>query len=188
MKVGLIYFGGQYNHLILKNVKYLGVDIEVVDPSLPVEKLNAYDCLIFSGGPQSVKEEINSIGNSVNYVRELSSPKLGICLGHQLIAYALGGVVDKASNPEFGLVKVTIHDHDTILKDMPSVFNAWESHNDEVKAPPLGFRVLASSETTKIQSMVNKDNTIFTVQFHPEVKHTQQGLLVFKNFLEVCKR
>ncbi|BBL47474.1 MULTISPECIES: GMP synthase subunit A [Metallosphaera] len=187
MKIGLIYFGGQYNHLILKNVKYLGGNIETIDPSLPLEKVKEYDCLIFSGGPQSVKEELHRMGNSPLFVREVSVPKLGICLGHQLIAHVLGGVVDKASTPEFGLVRIKVEDHDTILSGVPSEFNAWESHNDEVKTPPPGFRVLASSETTRIQSMVNSDNSIFTVQFHPEVKHTEHGIQVLKNFLEVCK-
>ncbi len=58
MKVGLVYYGGQYNHLILKNVKYLGADIEVTPPHKPVEELKKFDCVIFSGGPYSVSEEI----------------------------------------------------------------------------------------------------------------------------------
>ncbi len=102
MKVGLIYFGGQYNHLILKNVKYLGVEINVVNPSIGIDQMKGYDCVIFSGGPQSVKEELHRMGNSPIFVKELSIPKLGICLGHQLIAYVLGGRVDRADNPEFG--------------------------------------------------------------------------------------
>ncbi|QKQ99102.1 GMP synthase subunit A [Metallosphaera tengchongensis] len=188
MRVGLIYFGGQYNHLILKNVKYLGGNIETIDPSLPVEKVKSFDCLIFSGGPQSVKEEIHRMGNSPLYVREIHVPKLGICLGHQLIAYVSGGLVERAESPEFGLVKIMVDDNDTILNGVPKEFNAWESHNDEVKSPPPGFRVLARSETTRVQSMVNSDNTTFTVQFHPEVKHTEHGVQILKNFLEVCKK
>ncbi|AWS00269.1 GMP synthase subunit A [Metallosphaera hakonensis] len=188
MKVGLIYFGGQYNHLILKNVKYLGVEINVVNPSIGIDQMKGYDCVIFSGGPQSVKEELHRMGNSPIFVKELSIPKLGICLGHQLIAYVLGGRVDRADNPEFGLVKITVDDNDTILRGFPKEFSAWESHNDEVKEPPPGFRVIAGSQTTRIQSMVSSDNTTFTVQFHPEVKHTENGIQVFKNFLDVCKK
>ncbi|TRM85935.1 GMP synthase, partial [Sulfolobus sp. E3] len=50
------------------------------------------------------------------------------------------------------------------------------------------FKVLASSSNAKVQAMVNAENTIFSVQFHPEVKHTEKGTEIFKNFLNVCKR
>jgi GMP synthase (glutamine-hydrolysing) len=188
VRVGLLYYGGQYNHLILKNVKYLGAEIEVVSPSRTVDEVKGYDCLIFSGGPQSVVEELHKMGNSPQFVREVQVPKLGICLGHQLIAHVLGGVVGRAKTPEFGLVTVEVEDNDTILQGLPKKFRAWESHNDEVLTPPPGFRVIASSETTRIQSMVNEGSSIYTVQFHPEVKHTEDGIKVLSNFLQICRK
>ncbi|ARM74873.1 GMP synthase subunit A [Acidianus manzaensis] len=188
MKIALIYYGGQYNHLILKNIKYLGADIEVVDPKNDVEYMKKFDCVIFSGGPYSVKDEIGKMGNSPLYVKELQIPKLGICLGHQLLAYVLGGSVGKAENPEFGLAKIKVHNHDTILQGLKNEFDAWESHNDEVKEVPPGFTVLASSKNTKIEAMANKDNSIYGVQFHPEVKNTENGIEIFKNFLSICKK
>jgi GMP synthase (glutamine-hydrolysing) len=187
VKVALIYYGGQYNHLILKNLRYLGAEAVSVDPNSTLEQMRYYDCVVFSGGPYSVESEISKMGNSPTFVRELTVPMLGICLGHQLIAYALGGKVGKSRRPEFGLTRIVVNDHDTILQNMPKEFNAWESHNDEVIEPAPGFRVLASSENTKVQATVNEQRGIFTVQFHPEVKHTEQGLEVFKNFLKVCK-
>ncbi|AOL17133.1 GMP synthase [Sulfolobus sp. A20] len=188
MKIGLIYYGGQYNHLILKNLKYLGANVDVIIPNKEVDEIKDYDGLIFSGGPYSVASEIDKMGNSPLYIKKLKIPMLGICLGHQLIAYVLGGIVKKADNPEFGLTKIQIHDEDTILKGLPKELNVWESHNDEVVEPPKGFKVLASSSNAKVQAMVNAENTIFSVQFHPEVKHTEKGTEIFKNFLNVCKR
>jgi GMP synthase (glutamine-hydrolysing) len=188
VKVGLVYYGGQYNHLILKNVKYLGADIEVIPPHKPVEELKKFDCVIFSGGPYSVSEEIQKMGNSPLYIKELKVPMLGICLGHQLIAYVLGGVVRRALNPEYGLTRINIFDEDTILKGFSQQLNVWESHNDEVVEPPSGFRVLASSANARVQAMANSSNSIFSVQFHPEVKHTERGIEIFKNFLGVCRK
>ncbi len=188
MKIALIYYGGQYNHLILKTLKYLGVDVITVPPDMEVDKLNAFDGIVFSGGPFSVEEEISKMGNSPIYVKETSVPKLGICLGHQLISYVLGGKVRKALSPEYGLVKVEVLDNDTILSGFSKQFNAWESHWDEVVEPPPGFKVLASSPSSKVQAMVNQDNTVFGVQFHPEVKHTESGTLVFKNFITAIKK
>lgn len=188
MKVGLIYYGGQYNHLILKNLKYLGVDTEVVIPDKPLEYMKKFDCLVFSGGPYSVASEIQKMGNSPIYIKELKVPMLGICLGHQLIAYVLGGIVKRAINPEYGLTKINIFEEDTIFRGFPSQINVWESHSDEVVEPPNGFKILASSENARVQAMVNSDNSIFGVQFHPEVKHTEKGIDVFKNFITVCKK
>jgi len=56
-----------------------------------------------------------------------------------------------------------------------------------VTSPPSGFRILAESDAVKVQAMVNSDNTVFGVQFHPEVKHTEKGLNVFQNFISACK-
>lgn len=188
MKTAVIYFGGQYNHLIVKDLKYLGVNAVPITPDKPVDVLKDFDCIIFGGGPYSVITELDKMGNSPEYVLKTSQPKLGICLGHQLIAKVLGGEVVKAQKPEYGLVKVSIHDEDTILRGLAPVINAWESHSDEVVSPPPGFRVLANSENAKVQAMVNSDNTIFGVQFHPEVKHTEKGIEVFKNFIQACKK
>ncbi|QIW23442.1 GMP synthase subunit A [Sulfolobus sp. S-194] len=188
MKIAVIYFGGQYNHLIVKDLKYLGLNAVPITPEKPAEILKDYDCIIFGGGPYSVITELNKMGNAVDYVLKTSQPKLGICLGHQLLAKVLGGEVAKATKPEYGLVRVNINDEDTILRGLPRSINAWESHTDEVVTPPQGFRILANSENAKVQAMVNKDNTIFGVQFHPEVKHTEKGIEVFKNFIEACKK
>ncbi|MDT7875721.1 MAG: GMP synthase subunit A [Sulfolobaceae archaeon] len=188
MKVAVIYFGGQYNHLIVKDLKYLGVNAIAITPEKPVEALKGFDCIIFGGGPYSVVTELDKMGNAPKYVLETSVPKLGICLGHQLLAKVLGGEVSKAKAPEYGLVQVNVLEEDTILRGLKPSIKAWESHTDEVVQPPPKFRVLANSENAKVQAMVNEDNSIFGVQFHPEVKHTEKGIEVFKNFLQACKR
>ncbi|MCQ4344953.1 MAG: GMP synthase subunit A [Sulfolobales archaeon] len=187
MRIAVVYFGGQYNHLIVKNLKYLGQEAVGVTPDHDVDKLKSFDCVIFGGGPYSVVTQIEKMGNAPLYVKELSVPKLGICLGHQLIAKVLGGTVEKAKTPEYGLVHVRIIDEDTILRGLSPSIKAWESHTDEVTSPPPGFRILAESDAAKVQAMVNSDNTVFGVQFHPEVKHTEKGLNVFQNFISACK-
>ncbi|AAY79944.1 GMP synthase subunit A [Sulfolobus acidocaldarius] len=188
MKVAVIYFGGQYNHLIVKDLKYLGLEAVAITPDKSVEELKEFDSVVFGGGPYSVINELDKMGFAPDYVKSLNVPKLGICLGHQLIAKVLGGEVRKANKPEYGLTTVNIVDEDTILRGLKPSIKAWESHNDEVVRPPSGFRILASSENAKVQAMVNNDNSIFGVQFHPEVKHTEKGIEVFKNFIKICRK
>ncbi|MGC9105706.1 MAG: GMP synthase subunit A [Thermoprotei archaeon] len=187
MRIAVVYFGGQYNHLIVKNLKYLGQEAVGITPDHDVDKLRAYDCIVFGGGPHSVVTQMEKLGKAPIYAKELSVPKLGICLGHQMLAKVFGGAVEKAKTPEYGLVEVKVLEEDTILRGLSPSIKAWESHSDEVVSPPPGFRVLAESQTAKVQAMVNADNSIFGVQFHPEVKHTEKGIEVFKNFLSACK-
>jgi len=188
MRVALIYFGGQYNHLIIKNLRSLGQEVIPFTPEVKVDALKDYDGLIFSGGPQSLTSGDPGLENAAYLARTMNVPRLGICLGHQLISYAFGGRVGRAVNPEYGLVEVTIEDEDTILSGMGKKFRAWESHSDEVFSPPQGFRVIATSENAKVQAIANEANSVFGVQFHPEVKHTEGGVKVFRNFIRVCSK
>lgn len=188
MKIGVYYFGGQYNHLIVKTLKYMGHEIVQLSPEKGVDSVKGFDAIVFGGGPQSVYRDYQSLAGAIETAKTASQPKLGICLGHQVLTYALGGEVVQSSRPEYGLVTVTVEDNDTILSGIPQRFNAWESHSDEVSKVPPGFRRLAVSQESVVQAMVNSDNTVFGVQFHPEVKHTENGLLVFENFIRSSKR
>ncbi|BCU68208.1 GMP synthase [Sulfolobales archaeon HS-7] len=179
-----MYFGGQYNHLITKVLKYMGVQVKILTTS--EEEVSGLDGIVISGGPQSIVD--GGIEHAVRLVRSFDGPILGICLGHQIINYAFGGGVRRAVNPEYGMTEVKIIDNDTILTGFPHIVNVWESHTDEVYQPPPDFKVLAISQESTIQAVANNKDSIFGVQFHPEVKHTQMGQLVFENFIKVCTR
>ncbi|MEM0363935.1 MAG: GMP synthase subunit A [Sulfolobaceae archaeon] len=187
MKVTVVYFGGQYNHLILKLLKNLGIDATSIEPTVKPEDINT-DCLILGGGPYSVYQDLDKMGYAKEYITKLSIPIMGVCLGHELIAHVLGGVVRKAEKPEYGLTEIHIIKEDTLFRNLPRKLVVWESHSDEVIKEPQGFEVIAYSESAKIQAMVNEDKGFYSVQFHPEVKHTQHGVEIYKNFLSVCRR
>ena len=90
--------------------------------------------------------------------------------------------------PEFGGVRVYVDREDTILRGVPREFTAWESHNISVIKPPRDFEVIAHSNTTPVEAMVNEGIGRFGVQFHPEVRHTEYGTTIIRNFLELCGR
>ncbi|MCY0860330.1 MAG: GMP synthase subunit A [Sulfolobaceae archaeon] len=188
MIFGVVIFGGQYNHLIVKNLKSLGVDVIQIPFKQIEDYLGKTDCLVLGGGPQSVIDNKDELAPLMEKIRLLNKPTLGICLGFQVLSSSLGGSVIKSNRPEYGLTRITIDNNDTILNSIPKSFNAWESHADEVISPPEGFEVLAKSVNGVIQAISNEKKGIFGVQFHPEVKHTEYGMKVFENFVNYCRK
>lgn len=182
MKVCIVYNLGQYNHLIHRTLRDLGVESKLIDNTTPVEEIDA-DGLVIGGGPS-----IEKSGRSVEYVRELDIPILGICLGHHIIAKAFGGEVGRGSVGGYAEVEVTILDQDELFRGFPEKIRVWASHMDEVKRMPDDFELLATSEVCRVEAMKHRTEPIFGVQWHPEVYHSQYGEEVYRNFIEICRR
>jgi len=190
MFIPVVNVTGQYNHLITRALIDLGMKSELVSLSVTkknLEKMNA-DGLVMGGGPQRIDVEKDKLSNLSSLIKELEIPMLGICLTHQLIAIIFGGRAGPAKYPEYGPVEVFIDEEDHILKGLGKSFKAWETHNDEVLVLPRNFKILAHSEKCKVQVMAHKNKPIFGVQFHPEVVHTENGNMIFKNFIELCEK
>jgi GMP synthase (glutamine-hydrolysing) len=81
---------------------------------------------------------------------------------------------------------VTIDNHNELFSGLPDKFQAWESHNDEVKTLPKDFIKLAHSDICQVQAFKSTKKPFYGVQFHPEVEHTEYGYDIFKNFLKIC--
>lgn len=182
----VIDFGGQYNQLIVRRVRNLGVYAELVPADITIEKIKSYNPIgiIFTGGPSSVFAEDSPKVDKEIY--ELGVPILGICYGMQLTAHLLGGSVVHAKIREYGKQHIN-YKKSVIFEDVPDG-TCWMSHTDQVASLPEGFSVVASTDTCKIAAYENVSRNIYAVQFHPEVVHTQNGSLIIKNFLyKVCK-
>jgi len=190
--IPVVYVRGQYNHLIVRNLKELGVESRLLQPSVPLATLESMhpDALVMGGGPQSVRSYEHLTGelaDTARLIKQVNLPMLCICVTHQLLATAFGGVTEAAQKPEFGPVEISVVDEGRILEGMGPTFTAWESHNDEVVKAPDGFQVLAKSGSCAVEAMRHMKRNIFGVQFHPEVSHTMKGVELFKNFLRVVK-
>ena len=190
MTVYIINLGSQYTHVIWRTVRDLGYSVEIKSKESKLEELKEASAIIFSGGPGSAykddfgvcKEIIEKIKNG-----EWNIPLLGICIGHQLIAYLFGGIVQKGKSAEYGIGRIIVDKEDIIFKGVPKEFNAWISHFDEVETAPKEFEILAHSEVCACEAMKHRNLKIFSVQFHPEVWHTEHGETILGNFLNLSK-
>ncbi|MBZ4664244.1 MAG: guaA [Caloramator sp.] len=183
----IIDFGGQYNQLIARRVRECGVYSEIVPYTVSIEEIKrkSPSAIIFTGGPNSVYEE-----GAPRVDREifgLNIPILGICYGMQLTAFMLGGEVKKADKREYGNTSVVVENDCALFSNLPKESIMWMSHTDYVAELPDGFVNIAYTDSCKNAAMANKEKRIYGVQFHPEVKHSQFGFDVIKNFLfNVC--
>ena len=187
-KILVLDFGGQYDLLIARRVREQGVFAEIYPYnkiSLAEIKERGYKGVIFTGGPNSVYDE-----TSPHYdkgILDAGIPVLGICYGHQLIAYMAGGQICSAGNiSEYG--KTVVYTGGGKLFDkVPSQSVCWMSHTDYVKAVPDGFDVTAHTDNCPCAAMVDVSRRIYGVQFHPEVTHTEYGKTMLHNFLfSIC--
>ena len=103
------------------------------------------------------------------------------------MTHVLDGHVKSAALREYGHTKVELDESCVLFKGVGSETVCWMSHTDQTEKVPDGFRAVASTETCPIAAMCNEEKKLYSVQFHPEVQHTQNGQKMLENFLyEVC--
>lgn len=179
----VVDFGAQYAQLIARRVREANIYSEIVHHNITASEVSAKNpaAIILSGGPSSVYEAGSPQLDPA--ILELGIPVLGICYGFQVLAQSLGGKVDQTGKREYGATDLKLADGGILLGGQPQLQVCWMSHGDQVVQAPAGFKVLASTETTPVAAFENAEKRIFGVQWHPEVKHSEQGQQVLKNFL-----
>ncbi|MGI9049750.1 MAG: glutamine-hydrolyzing GMP synthase [Rubrobacteraceae bacterium] len=176
-------FGGQYAQLIARRVRECRVYSELIPHDTPVEEIKRKEPegIILSGGPNSVYED--GAPRIDPALLDLDVPVLGICYGMQLMALMLGGEVGAAQIREYGRSQLEVKTHDGLFAGTPDEQRAWTSHGDAVLAVPGGFSVTAETSSVPIIAFENPEAGRYGVQFHPEVRHTESGMEILKNFL-----
>ena len=187
-RVLVLDFGGQYNQLIARRVRDLGVYCDLKPCSMSIQEIKEYAPIgiIFTGGPNSVYDEKSP--HIDPEIFKLGVPVLGICYGCQLIAYTLGGKVEHAPTSEYGKRYVTFIKESPLSENIPEVSVSWMSHTDYVSEVPEGFEILAVTDSCPAAVYANEEKRIYGVQYHPEVVHSEYGNEILKNFLyNVCR-
>ncbi len=176
-------FGGQYSQLIARRVRECSVYCELRPYKITAEEIKkaGYMGIIFSGGPNSTYEE--NAPKCDPGVFELGLPVLGICYGAQLMAQTLGGKVQKSETREYGKTEIECNTSSLVFHSAKAKAVTWMSHTDYIAKVPHGFKVTAISESCPVAAMEDIKRKFFALQFHPEVNHTEQGMLYLRNFL-----
>ena len=189
-KIIIVDFGSQVTKLIARRVREFGIFSEILTPP-QIKKIKNYNSvkgIILSGGPATVtKKKFQTIPKKIFKIK---IPILGICYGLQLIAKLYGGKIKSSKKRrEFGRAFILKKKNSILTKGF---FNkkssVWMSHEDAVVKLPKNFKVVASTNESKLTIIENNREKIYGVQFHPEVTHTDNGKYIFKNFLfSICK-
>ena len=176
-------------HNLARYLQRLGCDTKVCrNDEITVAEaiLLKPEAILISPGPGRPEEA----GISVSLVRELyrEIPLLGICLGHQAIAVALGGQVIRSTEPMHGRTSQVYHVQTPMFAELESPFEAcrYPSLVVDSESLPDELQVTARVEDGSIMAIEHREYPVIGVQFHPEAALTKHGFRLLSNFLRLA--
>lgn len=177
-----------FTYNIVQFLGQLGANVRVVrNDQITLDAIRALapTHIVVSPGPGTPDDG----GVSLDVIRELgaTTPVLGVCLGHQCIGQAYGGVVHRAGRLMHGKVSEVHHDGDGLFAGLPSPFVATRYHSLIVEPDTLPdvLEVTARTAQGEIMGLRHKHYPVYGVQFHPESILTEHGPQILQNFLNV---
>ena len=186
--LAVIDFGSQFNQLIARKVRELGVYSELFPYNVSMETLkeNNVQGLIFTGGPRRV---LNDDAFKVDpAIYDLGLPILAIDYGAQLMVDQLGGRIQEAKHSETQVATLEISDAEIpLFKGLKAEEKVWQSVSDQIVELPEGFEAIAGAAHDENAVIFNKEKNFYGVQFHPEVGQTENGPQIIENFAkDIC--
>ncbi len=175
-----------FTYNLVQYLGELGAEVQVYrNDKISIEEIErlAPERLVVSPGPCTPKEA----GISVEALRHFSGriPVLGVCLGHQSLAYAFGGEIIRADRLMHGKTSMVHHDGKTIFQKLPNPFEATRYHSLIVnrRTIPHDFEISAETGEGEIMGLRHRPTGAEGVQFHPESILTKAGMDLLRNFL-----
>jgi anthranilate synthase component 2 len=176
-----------FTYNLVQYLGELGADVEVVRNDLPELLERSPDRVIVSPGP-CTPEEAGLSKEAIRRYAEGGVPVLGVCLGHQCLAYALGGEVVRAGRIMHGKTSPIIHQGRGLFAGLSNPFPATRYHSLIVKKEslPAELELVAWTPEGEIMGLKHRQHETWGVQFHPESILTEEGLALIANFLTLC--
>ena len=189
MRLFIIDNYDSFTYNIVQYFGELGAEQEVVrNDAIGIDdlQLDGFDGLVISPGPC----DPDRAGISLQAIERWAGkiPLLGVCLGHQSIGQAFGGKIIGANKLMHGKTSTMSHDSKDLFKDMPQGFPATRYRSLVIDRDTLPdcLEITATSEDKEIMGIRHRELPIWGVQFHPESLATENGIIILKNFLELC--
>jgi GMP synthase (glutamine-hydrolysing) len=179
-------FGGQYTQLIARRIREQQVFSAILPCTASIEQIRKFEPagLVLSGGPNSVYDA--GAPPCDTGVLSLGVPVLGICYGLQWMTHVLGGRVERADRREYGRTELAVKNGSALFAGLPHKLRIWNSHGDRVLALPAGFHVTGETGNA-VSAAEDPARRLYAVQFHPEVRHTDCGSEILRNFVfDIC--
>lgn len=172
---------------LVQYIKNIGEEVVVIrNDRVSLEDISTMkpDSILISPGPGNP----DSAGVCLDVVKRFYSeiPILGVCLGHQIIAQAFGGIVKKSAKPMHGKISLISHDESNLFSDIPSPVQVTRYHSlvvDEATLPSC-LTISAKSLDGEIMAIRHKQYKVEGVQFHPEAILTENGQQMISNFFK----
>ncbi|MFH0867338.1 MAG: glutamine-hydrolyzing GMP synthase [Bacteroidota bacterium] len=182
----ILDFGSQYTQLIARRVRELNVYCEIHPYNNYPTVAENIKGVILSGSPFSVRDA-NAPQPDLSLIKG-KLPMLGLCYGAQLLSQNFGGKVLPSVIREYGRANLTeIDSSNTLMKNMNAGCQVWMSHGDTIAREPAGSKIIAATREVRVAGFQIMNEKTFGVQFHPEVYHTSEGMILLKNFIvDIC--
>jgi para-aminobenzoate synthetase component 2 len=177
-----------YDSFVYNLVQYLAqLGAQVVvrrNDEVDLDELGDVDGVLLSPGP-GVPERAGVSIDAVRRSAERSLPLLGVCLGHQAIGVAWGGVVERAPELLHGKTSLVHHEDDALLAGLPNPFVATRYHSLSIRPDtlPAALEVTGRTEGGVIMAVRHRALPVTGVQFHPESVLTEGGHRLLANWM-----
>ena len=183
-----------YDSFVFNLVQYLaqlGAECTVLrNDEVVVSDARNYDGVLISPGP-GIPEEAGASIELVKFCANEKIPLLGVCLGHQAIGVAFGGVVSRAPELLHGKTSQVHHNDKSVLHGIRDGFTATRYHSlaierDSILAENSELEITGWTDSGVVMAVCHKSLPIHGVQFHPESVLTESGHRLLANWLEIC--
>lgn len=185
MRVLIINNYDSFVYNIVQAIEKTGASVDVVenDRISDIKDLSCYDAAIISPGPGN---PVNSHdrGEIFRFIDRFAGKKiLGICFGHQVLAYYLGSRIRRSGSVMHGEVDEITHDGSPLYRDVPSTFKSTRYHSLEIVPGDMVVVDSRSASDGAVMGFHSRDGNMFGIQFHPESFYSEHGETILQNFL-----